>query len=58
VRLAARGARDMDAGPEAVPDPAEARLLRTQAIRIYAASFAGALLLTALGVLAAWGLGK
>lgn len=43
----------MDAGPEAVPDSEETRLLRAQAIRVYTASFAGALLLTALGVLVA-----
>lgn len=56
MRLAARGARDMDGGQEAVPNPGEARLLKAQAARIYAGSFVGALLLTALGVMAAVGL--
>jgi hypothetical protein len=51
VRLAARGARDMDDGQVAVADPEEARRLRAQAARIYAMSFVGALLLTGLGVL-------
>jgi len=51
VRLAARGARDMDDGPESVADPEQARLLRARAVRIYAASFVGALLLTGLGLL-------
>jgi len=53
VRLAARGARDMDDGQKAVLNPEQARLLRAQAARIYAASFVGALLLTGLGLLAA-----
>jgi len=51
VRLAARGARDMDDGQVAVADPEQARLLRAQAVRIYTASFVGALLLTGLGLL-------
>jgi hypothetical protein len=52
VRLAARGARNMDGGDEAVRDPEEARRLRAQARRIYAESFAGAALLTGLSLLA------
>lgn len=50
MRLAARGTRDMDGGPERV-DPEEARRLRAQARRIYIASVVAALLLTGLGLL-------
>jgi hypothetical protein len=41
----------MDGGVAAVPNPEDARVLRAQAARIYAVSIAGALLLTALGLL-------
>ena len=57
MRLAARGARDLDGGPEPVPDPEEAGLLRAQATRVYAASFVGALVLTGLGLLLVWHVG-
>jgi len=51
VRLAARGARNMDVGDEPVRDPEEARQLRAQARRIYVESFVGAALLTGLSLL-------
>jgi hypothetical protein len=51
VRLAARGARDLDGGLTAVPNLEEAGVLRAQGARIYAVSIAGALLLTGLGLL-------
>ncbi len=41
----------MDGGPERVADPEQVSLLRAQAMRIYLASSAGALLLTGLGLL-------
>ena len=52
MRLAARGARNMDHGDEPVPDLEEARRLRAQAWRVYAASVIGATILTGLGLLA------
>ncbi|MGH7324392.1 MAG: hypothetical protein ACREJ9_07070 [Candidatus Rokuibacteriota bacterium] len=53
MRLAARGARDMDGGEVEVTDPGEVGLLRAQAVRIYIESFVGAALLTGLSLLAA-----
>jgi hypothetical protein len=41
----------MDGGLTAVPNLEEARVLRAQAARIYAAAIAAALLLTGLGLL-------
>jgi hypothetical protein len=52
VRLAARGARNMDGGDEPVDDPEEARRLRARARRIYAESVGLAALLTGLGLVA------
>jgi hypothetical protein len=51
VKLASRGQRDMDAGPEPIGDPQELRQIRRQARMVYAkaAGFAGAL--TALALL-------
>jgi hypothetical protein len=58
VRLAARGARDMDRGAEPVRDAGEARQLRGQALRIHAESVVAAVLLTGLALLAAaWAVG-
>jgi hypothetical protein len=55
VRLAARGARNMDGGDEPVRDPEQARLLRAQARRVYVESGVLAVLLTALSLLvSAW----
>jgi hypothetical protein len=53
VRLAARGARDLDGALEAVPNLEESRLLQAQAARVYATALAGAVLLTGLGLLVA-----
>lgn len=53
MRLAARGARNMDGGDEVIGDPDEVRRLRAQARRVYAESVIGAALLTGLGLLAA-----
>lgn len=52
MRLAARGARNMDVGDEMVSDPQEARRLRAQARRVYLETVSGAALLTGLGLLA------
>jgi hypothetical protein len=58
VRLAARGARNMDGGDEPVRDPEQGRLLRGQARRIYVESVVLAMLLTGLGLLVAtWAAG-
>jgi hypothetical protein len=55
VRLAARGARNMDGGDVPVRDPEQARLLRAQARRVYVESGVLAVLLTALSLLvSAW----
>lgn len=53
MRLAVRGARELDTGgDEAVHDPEEVRLLRTQARRIHAESLVAASLLTGVSLLA------
>jgi beta-lactamase regulating signal transducer with metallopeptidase domain len=52
VKLAARGQRDMDAGPEAIADRAELEQVRRQARAIYAKSLAAAAVLTALALVA------
>ena len=57
MRLAARGARNMDRGDEVVSDPEEARRFRAQARRVYLETLSGAALLTGLGLLAAIGFG-
>jgi hypothetical protein len=51
VRLAARGARDLDHGEEPVSDPNEATRLRAQTRRIYTESLAIAALTTGLALL-------
>jgi hypothetical protein len=51
VRLASRGQRDMDAGPQAIVDAAEAAQVRRQARAIYIKSFISAVILTALAVI-------
>jgi hypothetical protein len=50
VALAARGARDMDSGREQVDDPAATRQINQQARKVFAQSFLGAALLTALAL--------
>jgi hypothetical protein len=46
VRLAARGLRDMDAGSEAIDDPAERARISRQARAVYLKSFLAAAVLT------------
>lgn len=56
MRLAARGARDMDRGEERV-DPEAARQFRSQAWWIHAEAMVAASLLTGLSLLVAAGVG-
>ncbi len=51
MRLAARGARNLDHGEEPVSDPDEATRLRAQTRRIYGQSVAIAALTTGLSLL-------
>jgi hypothetical protein len=51
VRLAARGARNLDGGDEPVTDPEQARRLRAQARRIHAESLVAAGLATGVSLL-------
>jgi hypothetical protein len=48
VKLAARGQRDMDAGPEPISDPLELSSLRRQARSVYLKSWISATILTIL----------
>ncbi len=48
MRLAARGLRDLDSGPEKISDDAEAQALKRQAQKVYLESFALAGALTAI----------
>ncbi|MFW6077983.1 MAG: hypothetical protein ACODAE_00070 [Gemmatimonadota bacterium] len=50
MRLASRGQRDMDAGPETITDAAELARVRRQARRVHVNSLAWAALLSALVV--------
>ena len=52
MALAARGARDMDAGEEAVGDEAERKALRRQARRVHLQSILASAALTGLAVAA------
>lgn len=55
MRLAARGARDMDTGEQPVQDPDDVRQLRLQARRIHVEAVTAATLLTGVSLLAvAW----
>jgi hypothetical protein len=51
VRLASRGQRDMDAGPQEIADAAEAAQVRRQAQAVYIKSIISAAILTALAML-------
>lgn len=51
VKLAARGQRDMDAGPQEIPDAAELQKVRRQARVVYAKSAITAAILTALALI-------
>ena len=48
MRLASRGLRDMDTGPEPISDPEEKAQLRRQSRGVYAQAFVAGVLLTAL----------
>ena len=55
MRLAARGARDLDRGEESVGDRDAVRQFRAQALRIHAEAVVAASLATGLALLvAAW----
>jgi hypothetical protein len=51
VRLASRGQRDLDAGPEDIADSAEAAQVQRQARGVYIKAFISAAILTALALL-------
>jgi hypothetical protein len=51
VRLASRGLRDMDNGPQVIADQAELQHVRQQARRVYVKAFVTALVLTAIAVI-------
>jgi hypothetical protein len=52
VKLAARGQRDMDTGPEPIADQAESKPVRRQTRVVYGKSIAAAAVLTAIALLA------
>jgi hypothetical protein len=51
VRLASRGQRDMDTGPEQIADPGELAQVRRQARVVHAKAASVAVVLTALSLL-------
>jgi len=51
VKLAARGQRDLDQGPERIADAAEAAQVRRQARAVHAKALAIAVVLTMLALL-------
>jgi hypothetical protein len=51
VKLAARGQRDMDAGPQQIPDAAELQMVQRQARVVYVKSGIAAAILTALALI-------
>jgi hypothetical protein len=54
VRLAARGQRDLDDGPQSIEDAAEREQLQRQARGVAARSILTALALTALAIALPW----
>jgi hypothetical protein len=50
VRLASRGLRDMDQGPEAISDAAELQQVRRQARVVYAKAAITAVILTVIAL--------
>jgi len=50
VKLASRGLRDLDTGPQEISDAAEAQQLRRQARAVYVKSIITASLLTAIAL--------
>ena len=51
MKLASRGQRDMDAGPQQIADKAEADQVRRQAQAVYIKALISAAILTALGLI-------
>jgi hypothetical protein len=51
VRLASRGLRDMDTGPQAIPDPMELEQVRRQARAVYIKSVITAAFFTAIALI-------
>jgi uncharacterized membrane protein len=51
VKLAARGQRDMDTGPQPIPDAGELRLVERQARAVYVKSAITAAILTVLALI-------
>jgi len=51
VRLASRGQRDMDTGPQPIADKAEAEQVRRQAQAVYIKALISAAILTALALI-------
>jgi hypothetical protein len=51
VRLASRGLRDLDSGPQPVLDAGEQAQIRRQARAVYVKAFVSAAILTAIGLL-------
>jgi hypothetical protein len=51
VRLASRGLRDMDQGPQPISEPDELQQVRRQARVVYAKSIITAAILTALALI-------
>lgn len=51
VKLAARGQRDMDSGPQPIPDAAELQQVQRQARAVYVKSAVTAAILTALALI-------
>jgi hypothetical protein len=51
VRLASRGLRDLDSGPESIADAEEHALIQRQARAVYVKAFVSAAILTAIALL-------
>jgi hypothetical protein len=51
VRLASRGQRDLDLGPEPIENPAVRHLVRRQARGVYVKALAATIVLTAIALL-------
>lgn len=51
MRLASRGRRDLDSGPESIAEPAARHQVRGQARAVYAKALAATIALTAVALL-------
>ena len=51
MKLAARGQRDMDTGPQTIADRAELAQVRRQARAVYVKAFVSAVVLTAVAMM-------